>query len=111
MASHNVRAPQFYCRLPKPLSNRRMAMPEILQTRTAGTTSFLRRDLLTSAGVILVASLWSQRASATDVQKGWASCAKCRTIYFDGFPNKGHCAAGGAHSSGKTRVQLPFNTS
>jgi hypothetical protein len=88
-----------------------MVMLEILQKRTAGTTPCLRRDLLTSAAAILVAGLWPQRASATDVQKEWASCAKCRTIYFDGFSNKGHCAAGGAHSSGQTRVQLPFNTS
>jgi hypothetical protein len=86
-------------------------MPDIFQTKTPGTTPCLRRDLLSSAGAILVAGLWPQRAGATEVQKGWASCAKCRTIYFDGSPNKGHCAAGGAHTSGQKRVQLPFNTS
>jgi hypothetical protein len=89
-------------------SSRKKAMPEFLQTKPFGSKSHVRRELLTSVCALAAASLWPISVRAEDIQKGWASCAKCRTIFFDD-KNKGHCAAGGAHTSGSTRVQLSFN--
>jgi hypothetical protein len=85
------------------------AMSESLETKAYGSTLYLRRELLASVCAFATAGLWPIPARAADSQKGWASCAKCRTIFFDGGPNKGRCAAGGGHSSGRTRVQLSFN--
>jgi hypothetical protein len=30
-------------------------------------------------------------------QGGWRNCWKCQAMYFDGYADKGQCAAGGAH--------------
>lgn len=30
-------------------------------------------------------------------QDKWRNCWKCQAMYFDGYPDKGRCAAGGAH--------------
>jgi hypothetical protein len=37
--------------------------------------------------------------SAPPAQRDWRFCRKCQTMYFDGFPNKGRCAAGGSHEA------------
>ena len=84
-------------------------MTELLETKAFGSKSYVRRELLTSVCALTAASLWPISSRAMDSQKGWASCARCRTIFFDGVrDNKGHCASGGAHTSGSTRVQLSF---
>ncbi|MBL8126249.1 MAG: hypothetical protein JNM64_01345, partial [Chloroflexia bacterium] len=30
-------------------------------------------------------------------QGGWRNCMKCQALWFDGFPDKGVCPAGGGH--------------
>jgi hypothetical protein len=35
----------------------------------------------------------------------WQQCGKCQVIFFDGFPDKGRCDAGGAHEGNR---QHPF---
>ena len=85
-------------------------MTELLETKAFGSKSYVRRELLTSVCALTAASLWPISSRAMDSQKGWASCARCRTIFFDGVrDNKGRCASGRAHTSGSTRVQLSFN--
>lgn len=37
--------------------------------------------------------------AAPPAQRDWRFCRKCQTMYFDGYPNKGRCAAGGAHEA------------
>ena len=31
------------------------------------------------------------------VQEQWRYCRKCHVMFYDGYPNKGRCAAGGGH--------------
>ena len=32
-------------------------------------------------------------------QTAWRFCTKCFVLFFDGFPDKGRCTAGGAHTA------------
>jgi hypothetical protein len=34
------------------------------------------------------------------MQDGWSYCNKCGALFYDGYPTKGHCAAGGSHHNG-----------
>src|SRR5215467_12823797 len=36
-------------------------------------------------------------AAATGDQNQWRFCNKCQAMFFDGYPNKGRCPAGGGH--------------
>jgi hypothetical protein len=40
-------------------------------------------------------------------QPGWRYCQKCQCLFFDGFPNKGVCTAGGNHSAQGFNFVLP----
>ena len=44
-----------------------------------------------------------ERVMATEDQ--WAFCAKCATLFFNGFDSKGRCAKGGPHDG---NVSLPY---
>jgi hypothetical protein len=33
------------------------------------------------------------------VQDNWRYCEKCHVMFYDGYPDKGRCAAGGGHSA------------
>ena len=33
-------------------------------------------------------------------QRDWRRCGKCQAMFFDGYQNKGVCAAGGGHQAG-----------
>ena len=54
------------------------------------------RALTAGALAALMLSLFSPAASAA-TQDAWRYCRKCHVMFFDGFPNKGRCAAGGGH--------------
>jgi hypothetical protein len=52
------------------------------------------------AGVPLAALAWPRDASAAaGVQADWRFCNKCHQLFFDGYPQKGRCAAGGGHQA------------
>jgi hypothetical protein len=51
------------------------------------------------AGVPLAALAWPGAAAAAGVQADWRFCNKCQQLFFDGYPQKGRCAAGGAHQA------------
>jgi hypothetical protein len=70
---------------------------------------FSRREVLTSGVAWIVFGTFSVPAAAETVQKSWATCGKCRTIFYDGYPNKGRCAVGGTHVASARRVQLPYD--
>ena len=88
-----------------------------MSTKTASAEGFeegpgmSRRELLTSGFAWIVFASIAAPATAEQVQKKWAACGKCRTIFFDGFPSKGRCAASGSHVASARRVQLPYDTS
>jgi hypothetical protein len=36
---------------------------------------------------------------SSNAQGGWRNCHKCQAMFFDGYPNKGACPAGGGHGA------------
>ena len=40
-------------------------------------------------------------------QVAWRFCQKCEAMFFDGYPNKGICAAGGGHEAEGFDFVLP----
>jgi hypothetical protein len=40
-------------------------------------------------------------------QNNWRFCAKCFAMFFDGYPSKGVCAAGGSHEAAGYNFVLP----
>jgi hypothetical protein len=43
------------------------------------------------------------------MQGAWRFCQKCHAMFFDGFPNKGNCAAGGGHDAQGFNFVLPHD--
>lgn len=41
-------------------------------------------------------------------QASWRFCGKCQSLFYDGFPNKGRCPAGGGHSAAGWTFHLPY---
>ncbi|HWU89046.1 MAG TPA: hypothetical protein VN253_17395 [Kofleriaceae bacterium] len=44
-----------------------------------------------------------------NAQNAWRYCDKCHGIFFDGYPNKGCCAAGGGHEAAGYEFVLPHD--
>ncbi len=44
-----------------------------------------------------------------NAQINWRYCDKCHAIFFDGYSNKGRCAAGGGHNAQGYRFRLPHD--
>jgi len=42
-------------------------------------------------------------------QRDWRFCHKCQAMFFDGFPTKGSCAAGGTHEAMGYNFVLPHD--
>ncbi|WP_212903105.1 hypothetical protein [Clostridium polyendosporum] len=42
-------------------------------------------------------------------QADWRYCGKCHSLFFDGYPDKGKCAAGGSHEAIGYNFVLPHN--
>lgn len=76
----------------------------------------LRRELL-RAGIAVTASAsglaWLGQPTTlfaqSRAQRDWRFCRKCQTLYFNEFPNKGLCAAGGAHEAAGFNFELPHD--
>jgi hypothetical protein len=70
-----------------------------------GERIFSRRGFLgrvahfcaTSATAVCLLNLLSTNARAAGNQDEWRFCKKCSVLFYNGFPKKGQCAAGGAH--------------
>lgn len=64
------------------------------------------------AGVVLAGStpVNLEHAAAPDIQVEWRFCGKCMSLFYNGFPAKGRCSAGGAHNAQGFVFHLPFNT-
>ena len=43
-------------------------------------------------------------------QADWRFCGKCSVMFFDGFPDKAHCAGGGGHQAIGLNFTLPHDT-
>src|SRR5215471_21402101 len=42
-------------------------------------------------------------------QNAWRYCDKCHAMFYDGYPNKGSCAAGGGHRAQGFNFILSYN--
>jgi hypothetical protein len=42
-------------------------------------------------------------------QRDWRFCHKCNLLFFDGFPEKGSCPAGGSHEAAGFNFELPHD--
>ena len=73
--------------------------------QTAVTTINLpshHRPRLRFSVAVLTASLIFLTCLSTalaSLQKNWRYCEKCHAMFYDGYPNKGRCPAGGGHSA------------
>ena len=68
-----------------------------------------RRAALALAGSGLVCSgLLLPSIAAAAAQGDWRFCRKCASLFYDGFPAKGVCAAGGAHEAAGLVFVLPY---
>jgi cytochrome c5 len=43
------------------------------------------------------------------MQQDWRYCQKCHSMFYDGYPNKGNCAAGGGHDAQGFMFFLPHD--
>ncbi len=70
---------------------------------------YRRRDFIVSTSVATIALAMPSVAYAESTQTKWASCEKCRTIFYDGYRQKGWCAAGGQHVASANRLKLSYD--
>ena len=60
-------------------------------------------------GVTMLAPIMA-RADSPTTQSAWHFCRKCNGLFFDGFPDKGRCAAGGTHEAQGLNFLLTHDT-
>jgi hypothetical protein len=49
-------------------------------------------------------------SAQTGDQPEWRFCNKCNALFFDGYPEKGHCAAGGPHVAQGFQFSLHYDS-
>ena len=50
-------------------------------------------------GRLVILRMSGETRLADSVQADWRFCEKCQSMFFDGYPTKGICPAGGAHKA------------
>jgi hypothetical protein len=58
---------------------------------------------------VLIPWITNDSRSPEPVQADWRFCQKCQSMFFDGYPTKGVCPAGGAHSGQGFNFVLPHD--
>lgn len=90
----------------------RFGAPETGPTYGQIMTELSRRALLRSAvaGAALAGSLAVRVGpAAASVQNYWRYCDRCHVMFFDGYPDKGVCQAGGGHVANGYYFTLPYD--
>jgi len=54
-------------------------------------------------GLIPASTVWAAS------QRSWRFCRKCNVMFFDGYPNKGVCSAGGGHVAQGYNFDLTYD--
>jgi hypothetical protein len=68
------------------------------------------RWLATSAWLLSPLSIGPAQGQAqTPRQRDWRYCRKCHAMFFDGYPDKGVCKAGGGHEAAGFNFVLPHD--
>lgn len=72
-----------------------------------------RREILIFAGQgLLAVMLPFHSAYAQSGEQGdWRFCGKCQQLFFDGYPEKGRCSAGGGHSAIGFNFSIEYSSS
>lgn len=62
---------------------------------------YSRREILIigGQGLLAVTLPFSQAAAQSGEQRDWRFCGKCSQLFYDGYPAKGSCPAGGGHAA------------
>jgi hypothetical protein len=79
--------------------------------RDVSRRSFLKRMVrltITGATAPIILSAFTEKAFSAS-QDSWRHCRKCRVMFFDGYPQKGRCAAGGGHVAQGYNFILSYN--
>jgi len=75
-----------------------------------GSRRLVLYGLLSSvAAIAVVSAVRYGTKQPTPVQEGWRFCRKCQAMFFDGYPGKGVCPAGGAHAAEGFNFVLPHD--
>jgi hypothetical protein len=94
-----------------------MKTPEIQTTPVHQTVGAIGRSSnrnrsLNMRVIIIAAALvfspFSRQAFAA-LQDNWRYCEKCHVMFFDGYADKGRCAAGGGHSAQGFMFKLEYD--
>src|SRR4051794_24270359 len=51
----------------------------------------------------------NQLLESEKAQVNWRYCGKCFSMFYDGFPDKGKCSAGGGHAAQGYKFRLPHD--
>lgn len=58
----------------------------------------------------LVADLITKVPGFQNFQPNWRTCNKCAVLFYDGYPQKGTCAKGGAHRASGANLAVPHSS-
>lgn len=64
-----------------------------------------------AASLALFGKLAPVFARSSGTQHDWRFCSKCHLMFFDGYPNKGNCPAGGGHAAAGYNFRLSYDNS
>ena len=73
----------------------------------SGIETFIRQ-ICANAGRIDIGRRFQEESNMA-TQADWCFCHKCNSMFFNGFPQKGRCAAGGAHEPQGFNFTLPHD--
>jgi cytochrome c5 len=68
-----------------------------------------RRSSVCLIALVAVFTLTILPLAFAGVQDQWRYCSKCHVMFYNGFPDKGHCAAGGGHFAQGFNFILPHD--
>lgn len=82
---------------PPPVGRERSGPTVAGMTDTTGRRAFLKIATGATALAVLPTVLAGTASAAYDIS--WRFCAKCYGLFYQGHPDNGRCAAGGAHAA------------
>jgi hypothetical protein len=72
---------------------------QTISASSDGKNRHRRSRLILIAIVAVFAASFVLPQTFAAVQDNWRYCEKCHVMFFDGYSNKGSCAAGGGHAA------------
>jgi len=94
------------------MSNRRSERTDSFSCHEVSRRGFLSMAMRLGAAGVVAPSLLVATASpvfAVPIQDNWRRCNKCSALFFNGYPKKGRCPAGGGHAATGDNFVLPHD--